>query len=298
LLADCIPRIEAYRKSKLKASPASSPQKPAEKPESSSPTISDISTMQSDYGTMIINASPPAEKMSKRGNPLKATLDTLERLHSQCQAVLNQSAEDMTYLSSGKLSQSDVLGSDSEGTGLENEEMKQDLMRQSIAQEFIEAGTDPLSSKAEFSKSCAVSDSVAVSVDPTKSEALLDSSISDLKRLPAPTPLVPAQWMPDSASDVCLVCKTYFTFFRRKHHCRNWYLCLSPETDILVESWCALNVLRREGLLRYSTLPYLSGCVFGVHPNYPGKVNATCSFQIRCEDAEGMDVSGIRSAHR
>jgi serine/threonine protein kinase len=31
-------------------------------------------------------------------------------------------------------------------------------------------------------------------------------------------------WMPDNASDECLICKIQFTFFRRRHHCRSWYV--------------------------------------------------------------------------
>jgi hypothetical protein len=31
-----------------------------------------------------------------------------------------------------------------------------------------------------------------------------------------------SKWMPDNFSDSCLQCKARFTFFRRRHHCRNW----------------------------------------------------------------------------
>jgi hypothetical protein len=30
------------------------------------------------------------------------------------------------------------------------------------------------------------------------------------------------KWMPDNSSDGCMICKARFTFFRRRHHCRNW----------------------------------------------------------------------------
>jgi hypothetical protein len=48
-------------------------------------------------------------------------------------------------------------------------------------------------------------------------EELKDYDISRLRIIS-----IGAKWMPDNFSDTCLQCKARFTFFRRRHHCRNW----------------------------------------------------------------------------
>eukprot|EP00475_Leptophrys_vorax_P035315 TRINITY_DN58087_c0_g1_i2.p2 TRINITY_DN58087_c0_g1~~TRINITY_DN58087_c0_g1_i2.p2 ORF type:complete len:543 (-),score=156.95 TRINITY_DN58087_c0_g1_i2:1717-3345(-) len=216
LVHDCLPKIDKFRKESLS-------EKGARKDNTSvgsentgtvrsgvSPDDSKDHTYEGGVGTTVVRSDPkysvPADGMgttvfrtTAQIEPEESGMDPKELEKQFLDAI--STVKEPTAASKSRDSTKHPKSSKTE-TIPENKEVTQS------GGDTIKSSAAPVGTISRQSRS----DSIGSKDQPGNTDTLL----VDRERF-----ISKGSWMPDNASDDCLVCKIPFTFFRRRHHCRS-----------------------------------------------------------------------------